>query len=99
MEIISVRDMLNTMVMRGQDRELIPFSITFVTCDEKKDIGGDKISLDEAVFVGGPSKKPKARNPNNFQNYTRNIRALNGDRIMKIHPLLVTRFNGFRVTQ
>lgn len=99
MEIISVQDMLNTMVMRGEDRELIPFSITFVTCNEKNRTGGDKITLKEAVFVGGPSKKTKARNPDHFGNFTRNIRALEGDRIIKIHPLLVTRFNGFRVTQ
>lgn len=99
MEIISVKDMLNTMVMRGEDRELIPFSITWVTCDEKMGVGGDKITLKEAVFVGGPSKRNSKRNPNHFENYTRNIRALEGDRIIKIHPLLVTRFNGFRVTQ
>lgn len=99
MEIISVKDMLNTMVMRGEDRELIPFSITFVTCDEKRGVGGEKVTLKEAVFVGGPSKKNKKRNPNHFENYTRNIRALNGDRIITIHALLVTRFNGFRVTQ
>lgn len=100
MEIISVKDMLDTMVMRGEDRELIPFSITWVTLDEKRGMGGEKITLNEAVFVGGPSKRiNKKRNPNHFENYTRNIRALHGDRIMTIHPLLVTRFNGFRVTQ
>lgn len=85
--------------MRGEDRELIPFSITFVTLNEKNGTGGDKITLKEAVFVGGPSKRPKVRNPNHFENYTRNIRAVNGDRIIKIHPLLVTRFNNYRVTQ
>lgn len=91
--------MLNTMVMRGEDRELIPFSITFVTYDEKRGTGGEKITLDEAVFVGGPSRKNKKWSPNHFANYTRNIRALHGDRIMKVHALLVTRFNGYRVTQ
>jgi hypothetical protein len=99
MEIISVKDMLNTMMMRGEDGEFIPFDITWVTCDEKLGIGGDKITLKEAIFVGGPSKRRSKRNPNHFENYTRNIRALNGDRIITIHALLVTRFNGFRVTQ
>jgi hypothetical protein len=96
---ISVKDMLNTMMMRGQDRELIPFSITFVTADLKKDTGGKKITYDEAVFVGGPSKRDKARNPNHFANMTRNIRHKNSDRITTIHPHLVIKFNGMFLTQ
>ncbi|WP_353183578.1 hypothetical protein [Parapedobacter lycopersici] len=99
MDIISVRDMLNTMQLRGEDGELIPFSITFVTCDEKNDTGGNKITLDQAVLIGGPSKKTGGRNPNHFANYTRNIRHVDGDRIVKVHALLVTRFNGMRISQ
>lgn len=99
MEIIQVSDMLKTMEMRGQDRERIPFELTFVTCDMKKNTGGEKITLKEAVLMGGSSSKGESRNPNHYSNYTRNIKALKGDRIIKIHPLLVTRFNGKRVTQ
>ena len=99
-EFISVRDMLNTMMMRGQDRELIPFSITFVTADLKKGTGGKKITYDSAVFVGGPSKREgKARNPNHYDNMTRNIRHRDSDRITTIHPHLVIKFNGLKVTQ
>lgn len=101
MEIIKVKDMLNTMAMRGADGELIPFSITFVTCDEKQGTGGKKITLDRAVLLGGPSSKNNrgVRDPQHYGNYTRNIRHENGDRIIKIHALLVTRFNGMRVAQ
>lgn len=101
MEIIRVKDMLNTMIMRGADGELIPFSITFVTCDEKQDRGGKKITLDRAVLLGGPSSRNKrgGRDPRHFANYTRNIRHVDSDRIIKIHALLVTRFNGMRVAQ
>ena len=101
MEIIKAKDMLNTMAMRGADGELIPFSITFVTCDEKQDTGGKKITLDRAVLLGGPSMKEKrgGRNPRHYANYTRNIRHADGDRFIKIHALLVTRFNGMRVAQ
>lgn len=99
-EIISVRDMLNTMMMRGQDRELIPFSITFVTADLNKGTGGEKITYDSAVFVGGPSKRnDKKRNPNHYDNMTRNIRHAKSDRITTIHPHLVIRFNGMSVAQ
>lgn len=98
-EFISVRDMLNTMMMRGRDRELIPFSITFVTADLKKGTGGKKITYDQALFVGGPSRKSKTRNPQHYSNMTRNIRHKNSDRITTIHPHLVLMFNGLRVVQ
>lgn len=99
-EFISVKDMCDIMQMRGEDRELIPFSITFVTADLKKGTGGKKITFDEAVFEGGPSRRTeKKRNPNHFKNFTRNIRHRRSDRIITIHPLLVLKFNGMIVTQ
>lgn len=98
-DYISIKDMLNTMQMRGEDRELIPFSVTFVTADRKKRTGGQKITYDEAVFVGGPSSKDKERNPNHYFNHTRNIRHKNSDRITTIHPHLVLVFNGLKVVQ
>lgn len=99
-DFISVRDMLNTMMMRGRDGELIPFSITFVTADLRTGHGGKRITYDKAVFVGGPSKRmDKKRNPNHYENMTRNIRHANSDRITTIHPHLVIKFNGMEVTQ
>lgn len=91
--------MLNVMQMRGEDRELIPFSITFVTADRKKREGGKKITFDEAVFVGGPSRADKVRDPHHYYNYTRNIRHRQSDRIVTIHPHLVLVFNGLKVVQ
>lgn len=98
-DFISIKDMLNTMQMRGDDRELIPFSITFVTADRAKRTGGQKITWDEAVFVGGPSSRDKARNPNHYYNSTRNIRHAKSDRITTIHTHLVLVFNGLKVVQ
>lgn len=91
--------MLKTMEIRGDDGQVIPFSITFVTCDLKRDEGGNKITLPEAILVGGVNSGSVAKNPNHYDNYTRNIRAANGDRLIKIHPLLVTEFNGRKVCQ
>lgn len=99
MELIRITDMLKTMQMRGEDRQLIPFSITFVTCNLKMDEGGEKITIKEAILVGSGSSKSEIKNPNHFTNYTRNIRSINSDRIIKIHPLLVTRFNGQKIRQ
>jgi hypothetical protein len=97
MEMIRVADMLKQMLMKTSDGEFIPFRITFVKCDLKRNTGGQKVSLASSVLEGGPSSKDKPRNPNHHRNYTRNIRAAEGDRIMKIHVLLVTQFNGAKV--
>ena len=94
MDSISVADMLKVMQSRSSDGELIPFSITFVTCDRKKKTGGQKITLEKAISEGSGKSKSKLRNPDHYRNYTRNIRSVDGDKIIKIHPLLVTRFNG-----
>jgi hypothetical protein len=99
-EFISIKDMCDTMQMRGEDREFIPFSITFVTADLKKGTGGKKITFDDAIFVGGPSRSSeKKRNANHYANFTRNIRHRQSDRIITIHPILVLKFNGMIVTQ
>ncbi len=99
MQLIRVTDMLKTMQMHGQDREPVPFSLTFVTCNLQKNEGGEKITLKKAVLVGSVKSKSKTKNPNHYSNYTRNIRSINSDRIITIHPLLVTRFNGQKIVQ
>ena len=73
------------------------FSITWVTNNSKLGTGGDKITLENAVLVGSGNSKSEKKNPDHYQNFTRNIKALDSDRIIKIHVLLVTRFNGMGV--
>lgn len=99
MEIIKVADMLSQMLERDEFGKLKPFAIQFVTCNLRNNTGGEKITLDRAVFVGGPSDRATARNPNHAENFTRNIRHQDSDKIMTIHPLLVTLFNGKQVSQ
>lgn len=86
--------MLNTMNEWESSGNRVPFSITFVTCNQKQGTGGEKITIDQAVLVGNSTSKSNKKNPNHYENYTRNIRALEGDRMMKVHVLLITRFNG-----
>jgi hypothetical protein len=87
MEPISVPDMLRLMFAG-------PFEITFVTCNRKDDTGGKKITIKEAVMEGGSNSNSERRNPNHGRNYTRNLRSIDSDKIIKFHPLLVTRING-----
>lgn len=89
--------MLNAMNDRTELGDFVPFSLTFVTCNKRLGTGGEKITLERAQLVGGGNSKAKKSNPNHFEHYTRNIKAVDGDRIMKVHVLLVTRFNGDKV--
>lgn len=97
MEMIRVPDMLATMQMTTAGGALIPFSIEFVTCNLKAGTGGKVINLEKAIIQGGPGSKSTKRNANHFDNYTRNIVAADGDQIIKIHVLLVRKFNGAKV--
>lgn len=86
------------MQSRTSDGELVPFSIKFVTCNLKAGTGGDLICLEQAVVAGNGNSKGKKKNPNHYSNYTRNIRALHGDKLIKVHALLITEFNNQKVT-
>lgn len=88
--------MLSTMQMSTSGGDLIPFSISFVTCNLKANTGGKIITLDKAILYGGPGSKKTKKNANHFKNYTRNIMAAEGDQIIKIHALLVIKFNGMK---
>lgn len=81
------------------------FSIEFVTYDKKKETGGEWIVIDAAVKHGRetdaerekmqhyqPVSSNVKRNPNHYQNSTRNIRLRNGG-IRKVHLRLIRVFN------
>ncbi len=91
--------MLNEMMEREENGQFKPFEIEFVTCNLRNNTGGEIITLDRAVFVGGPSDRKTARNPNHGRNFTRNIRHQDSDRIITFHPLLARKFNGKQVAQ
>ena len=95
--IIRTRDMLAVMAMRNKGGDFIPFSIEFVTCNERFNEGGKIISFDKAAQCGGVNSKSEIKNPNNYENFMRNIKPVAGDRITKIDPWLVRKFNGMEV--
>jgi hypothetical protein len=96
--MIRVVDMLNVMNTRDGNGEFVPFGeITWVTCHKTNNTGGEKISLSNAVLYGGGKSNAKKYNPEHFAHYTRNIRAADGNRPMKLHVLLIIRFNGAKV--
>lgn len=94
MEFIKMKDIVKVMAETDRFGNPKPFDLTFVTCDEKRGIGGEKITLNNAICIGGPSTRKMIRDPHHDINFTRNIRAKDGDKIMTVSVLLITRFNG-----
>ena len=91
--------MLDVMHQWDGNGDPVPFGpITFVTCDKKRGKGGEKITLERAVLVGGGNSKSNKYNPDHYKNFTRNIRAVDSNRIIKLRIHLITRFNGYKVS-
>lgn len=84
------------------------FSIEFVTADKHKQKGGEWIKIENcrkghertaAQKRAATKTQPKTellKNPNHFDNSTRNLSLPNGE-IRKVHIRLIRRFNGLIV--
>ena len=83
------------------------FSIAFITCNIQKNTGGEYIFYDECTKHGHQTKEqrkqrresgdPKQvifRNPNHYENSTRNIKRLSSGELVCVHLRLIRRFNG-----
>lgn len=97
MDLIKVKEMLDVMDAKDDNGQLIPWSMTFVTCNLKKQTGGKRITVKDCILVGGSVSNSNLRNPNHGKNYTRNFRSIHNNEIREFHPLLVETFNDMRV--
>ncbi len=97
MEIITLKEMLDIMEMRGEDGQPIPFSMRFITCNRKAKTGGKRIEVKDVVLVGGAVSKSTVKNQNHHSNFTRNFRSVNNEEVRQFHPPLVEMFNNLRV--
>lgn len=83
------------------------FSIAFRTCNKQKGTGGEYVFYNECIKHGHQTKDerkqrresgvPKQmifRNPNHYENSTRNIMRASSGELVKIHIRLIRRFNG-----
>lgn len=100
-DFITLKEVLNWM------DEGKPFSLTAITCDDKKQSGGEELIVAQAWkhdhLTYSQRKElrrsqPKTiaqqwmKNPNHYTNSTRNIRFENGE-IRKVHIRLIRKFN------
>jgi hypothetical protein len=86
--------MLAIMMMRDQEGNRLPFSITFTTASISAGTGGERITYEKAVLVGSGTSKSEQRNPDHFSNYTRLLKGEGTEELRKFRPLLVDLFNG-----
>lgn len=87
----------------------VPFSITFFHADIERETGGEKTKVDQRIVTkyrqfgkgneasSQPGTSGKSVNPNHGINFTRNLVIPGRDHIVKVHPRLITHFNGMRV--
>ena len=110
MNTITLREVLQ--VMDGRDENGNPniFDITFCTFSEKRQSGGEQITMNKAIRVMGKKADGKTfnakpissdaiskRNPNHMRNQTRNIMIKGTNQIRKVRIRLIEFFNGKKV--
>lgn len=82
------------------------FDIRFITCDLQKGTGGEQYDLKRVCKYKNPSHaqqkalakaQPKeiknSKNPNHYENSTRNLKLENGS-FVKVHIRLIRKING-----
>lgn len=105
-DIISLKDALKLMDRLDHKGKPIPFTITFVTANRKKNTGGKKLQIDGAILSKHNKLLPLhirrvdgfggSKHPKSHENATRNIQAPDGA-ITKVHIRLITSFNQFKI--
>ena len=82
-----------------------PFSVRYVTYDEKRKKGGEIVMLENVVLNWNKDKKKPsvntgssaARKPSHHSHATRNFCILSSGQIRKAHIHLIIEFNGLKV--
>lgn len=100
---IFLKEVLKEMKKLDSKKNPIPFSISFRTYNQQNKSGGRLVSYDNATLMQAPpepgamrlSQNIDFKNPNHWENHTRNINTNFG--IKKIHIFFITKFNGLDV--
>ena len=100
---IFLKEVLKEMKKLDSKKNPIPFSISFRTYNQQNKSGGRLVSYDNATLMQAPpepgamrlSQNIDFKNPNHWENHTRNIKTNFG--IKKINIFFITKFNGLEV--
>lgn len=110
---IFLKDVLSTMSTLDDKGRAVPFSISFRTLNRNSKTGGKLVTYEQAKLVikeenlntnsinnlrTQPKRKTNVRrNPNHWDNKTRNIKVLPSNNIRKIHINHIITFNNQNV--
>lgn len=100
---IFLSQVLKEMKKIDDKKNPIPFSISIRTYNQQNKYGGKYISYDNAILMQAPpepgvirlSQNIDFKNPNHWENHTRNIKTNDG--IKKINIFFIIKFNGLDV--
>lgn len=98
-----IRDVLLEMRKLDSKKNPVPFSVSYRTYNRQNKMGGRLVSYHNATLLQAPKTPGSVRlsqnidfkNPNHFENYTRNIKT--GEGIKKLNLLFITEFNNHTV--
>ena len=97
MNKVFLKDVLAEMRKLDERKKSIPFTITVRTYNRQNRFGGKLCTYHGATLMQQPrNKKNFEKNPNHWENKTRNIKLHNGT-IKKICILFIVAFNGKEV--
>jgi hypothetical protein len=104
--VILLKDALRMMERLDHKGRPIPFSLSFVTADRRRDLGGEIKSISGAILSKHNTLLPKyvrtvdgfgnSKAPRHYENATRNVQSPDGG-ITKVHIRLITNFNGQKI--
>ena len=97
MNKVFLKDVLAEMRKLDQRKKPIPFTITVRSYNKQNSFGGKLCTYTGATLMQQPRHKQEfEKNPNHWQNKTRNIKLSDGT-IKKICILFIVAFNGKEV--
>lgn len=97
MEKIYLKDVLSDMRKLDAAKNAIPFSLAVRSFNKQNKFGGKLTIYQNVTLLQQPkNKKDFDKNPNHWENRTRNIKLQNGE-IKKINILFITLYNGKEV--
>jgi len=106
LDVIPLKDALKLMDRLDHKSRPIPFSITFVTADRRRNTGGELKEISGGILSKHNKNLPMhmrrvdgfggSRKPASYENSTRNVQAPDGS-ITKVHIRLLKKFNGHTI--
>ena len=95
-KIIYLKEVLKQMKKLDKHKEPIPFDIVVREFNKQNKSAGKLKEYNECKLMQKGRFRKYVKNPNHWENRTRNVKLPNGD-IKTIHTIFIVKFNGKKV--